>query len=190
MSAGMRWDRAGGPGQARASEKILVLDRGNVELGFPRDWSVEPNPEGFIKLEDPTNSCMIEVSYLTLPQLPPGAPPLPPLPELLRHILMDAPGADAATPIVTSERGGLRLAWADYLYECDDTERGERRQAHGRWLLASNGLFQVLTTYYYWTDDTSWAVPAWDRMIETLRLGDGVPLESPKDHWALRDRYD
>jgi hypothetical protein len=23
-------------------------------------------------------------------------------------------------------------------------------------------------------------------MVETLRLGDGVPLESPKDYWAVR----
>jgi len=22
--------------------------------------------------------------------------------------------------------------------------------------------------------------------VETLRLGDGVPLESPNDHWAVR----
>jgi hypothetical protein len=29
-------------------------------------------------------------------------------------------------------------------------------------------------------------VAVWRRMVETLRLGDGVPLESPKDYWAVR----
>ena len=61
-----------------------------------------------------------------------------------------------------------------------------RRTAHGRWLVAANRLFQALMTYYYWDDDAAWAVAAWTRMVQTLRLGDGVPLESPKDRWAVR----
>jgi hypothetical protein len=41
-------------------------------------------------------------------------------------------------------------------------------------------------TYCYWQDEAAWAVAAWERMVDTLRLGDGVPLESPRDHWAVR----
>jgi hypothetical protein len=30
-------------------------------------------------------------------------------------------------------------------------------------------------------------VPIWERIVETIDLGNGVPLETPKDHWSLRD---
>ena len=53
-------------------------------------------------------------------------------------------------------------------------------------MIASNDLFQALLTYYYWADDTAWAVRAWEAIVETLRFGDGIPLETPKDHWSLR----
>jgi hypothetical protein len=120
---------------------------------------------------------------MRLPPLPPGAPTVE---ERLRYALAEVPEAGPLAPVVTEERAGMQLAWADYRYESDDTERGERRAAHGRWLVAANNLFQVLMTYYYWDDDAGWAVSTWSRMVDTLRLGDGVPLESPKDHWAVR----
>ena len=167
----------------RRDEKIIVLDRGNVEFSYPRDWTFTPDPAGFAKLIDPTDSARLEVSYLKLPPLPPDAPTVE---ERLRYALAEAPDAGPLTPVVNEERAGMQLSWADYRYECDDTERGERRTAHGRWLVAANRLFQVLMTYYYWDDDAAWAVAAWTRMVDTLRLGDGVPLESPKDHWAVR----
>jgi hypothetical protein len=166
-------------------EKIIILDRGNVEFAYPRDWTFTPDPEGFAKLVDPTDSVRLEASYLRLPPLPPDAPTVE---ERLRHALAEVPEAGPLTPIVTVERAAIQIAWADYSYECDDTERGERRAAHGRWLVAANRFFQALMTYYYWTDDAVWAVAAWERMVETLRLGNAVPLESPKDHWAVRGR--
>ena len=170
--------------QARGLEKILILDRGNVELGVPRGWSVEPDPQGFLKLKDPTDSCLLEVSYLRVPPLAPSAPPLE---ERLRLVLKDTPEAAGHSPVVVSEREGMRIAWAEYAYECDDRERGERRQARGRWLLAANEIFQALLTYYYWADDTEWVVGVWGDIVDTLRLGTGIPLESPKDHWSLRE---
>jgi len=63
----------------------------------------------------------------------------------------------------------------------------ERREARGRLLLAANPWFQAVFTFSYWTDDTAWAVPIWERIVETIELGDGVPLETPQDHWSLRD---
>lgn len=173
------WRRAG-PG-----EKIAILDRGNVELAYPRDWSVKPDPDGFMTFTDPTDSAKLEVSYLRLPSLPPGAPTLE---ERLDYALQEAPEASAHGPVAAFERDGARFVWTDYPYECDDTERGERRPAHGRWLLAANRLFQVLMTYYYWKEDAAWAVSAWERIVETVRLGDGIPLETPRDHWSLRNR--
>ncbi len=59
----------------------------------------------------------------------------------------------------------------------------------GRWLLAANGLFQVLLTFYYWADDGPWAVPAWERIAASLALGDGRRLASPREHWGLRRRH-
>ena len=170
--------------RARGLEKILILDRGNAELGVPRGWSVEPDPEGFMTLKDPTDSCRLEVSYLRLPPLLPSAPPVE---ERLRLVLNDTPEAAGHSPLVVSEREGMRLAWAEYTYECHDTDRGEQRKAQGRWLLAANEIFQALLTYYYWTDGTDWAVAVWGTTVETLRLGTGIPLESPKDHWSLRE---
>lgn len=170
--------------KARGIEKILIVDRWNVELGVPRGWSVEPDPEGFMRLKDPTDSCLLDVSYLRLPPLLPSAPPLE---ERLRLLLEETPEVAGYSPIVVSDRPGLRVAWAEYAFECDDTDRGEHRLARGRWLLAANEMLQALLTYYYWADDADWAVPAWENIVETLGLGNGIPLESPKDHWSLRE---
>jgi hypothetical protein len=169
--------------RAGRGEKIIILDRGNVEFGYPGDWTVTPDPAGFLKLTDPADLARLEASYLKLPPLPPDAPSVE---ERLRHALAEAPEAGPLTPVVSVERAGMQLAWAEYRYECDDTDRGERRRARGRWLVAANRHFQALLTYYYWDGDAGWAVPTWERIVETLRLGDGVPLESPKDHWAVR----
>lgn len=170
--------------RARGIEKILILDRGNVELGVPRGWSVEPDPDGFMKLKDPTDACLLEVSYL---RLPPLLPSVPPLEERLRLVLKDTPEAVGHSPVALSEREGMRFAWVEYAYGCDDTIRGDQRQARGRWLLAANETFQALLTYYYWADDADWAVAVWGNIVETFRLGTGIPLESPKDHWFLRE---
>ena len=56
------------------AERILILDRGNVEFAYPHDWSFVPDPAGFAKLEDSRKDCLLEVSYLHLPPLLPGAP--------------------------------------------------------------------------------------------------------------------
>jgi hypothetical protein len=169
----------------RAGEKVMILDRGHVELLFPRDWSFRPDPEGFAVLKDPGDSARLEVSCLTLPVLPPGTPPVE---ERLGQVMSQSGDAARHGPVTMVVRYGARLAWAEYEYDSDDAERGERRPARGRWLLGANEWVQVLMTYCYWVADASWAVPAWTRFVETLRLGDGVPLETPKDHWSLRQR--
>jgi len=163
-------------------EKILVLDRGNVEFAFPGNWTVEPDAEGFLKLKDPEDKCVLEVSYLRLPPLSQNAPSVE---ELLVHVVRDAPGASSAIP-VTVERGQVRIAWAAYEYEAEDTKGGPTRPARARWLLARNQLFQVLMTFYFWPEDEAWAVVAWERFGESLQLGDGVPLRDPNQHWAVR----
>jgi hypothetical protein len=161
-----------------AAEKIVILDRGNVELAVPSDWTVKPDPGGFMKIQDPVPDFLLEVSYLRLPPLSPDAP--------------DAAGRVEAAlpkpaPITSVDRGDLRLAWADYPYEADDPERRTRRVARGRILIAENGRFQVLATYYSWAEDGARAIPLWERIVATLRLGFGEQLRDPRDHWSMRE---
>ncbi len=66
---------------APTGEKILILDRGNVEFAYRRDWELKPDPAGHMTLRDPTDSCRAEISYFHVP-LPKGA--LPPLETQLR----------------------------------------------------------------------------------------------------------
>jgi hypothetical protein len=165
---------------------ILILGRGDVEFGIPKDWTAEMDTSGqfaFMKLKDPGDNCLLEASYLILPPLLPTAPGVA---ERLRWVLPKDTAPPETTPILSYKRGRTDIAWVDYSYEEDDTERGERRVAHARWLIASNEIFQALLTFYYWADDASWTVPIWGRAIETLRLGDGTRLKSPWDHWSLR----
>jgi hypothetical protein len=168
---------------ASGLERVVIVDRGNVEFALPHGWTAEPQRDGFMKCKDATDAVLLEVSYLRLSPLEPGQFPVG---ERLRLVMAEDAAAAQHSPIVTRRRGDVEIAWAEYVYECDDSERGERRPARGRWTLGSNQLFQVLLTYYYWADDTAWAVRAWEAIVETIRLGDGIPLETPKDHWSLR----
>jgi hypothetical protein len=164
-------------------EKVAIFDRGHVELSFQADWTFKPDPAGHAVFKDPADQCKVEVSYFRLP-LP--AKELPPLAEQLKAVLGGIE-PDVRFEIHAQDRGDLWLAWAERPYECDDTDRGERRKALSRWLLAANPLFQVLMTFSCWQDDAGWAVAAFERMVATLRLGDGRQLKSPYEHWSLRD---
>ena len=135
-------------------ERVLIIDRGNVELALPRGWTVAPDPQGHLACKDPTDSCKLEVSYFTLPPLLPSAPSMV---ERIRLSLEGVADPSTCSPVVAFRRGRAEFAWTDYVFMSDDTERGERREAHGRLLLAANPWFQ------------------------------GVPLETPRDHWSLRD---
>ena len=163
-------------------EKVIVMDRGNVEFLCPDGWTVTRSPQGHLTLTDPSESCRLEISYA---RSPPEARNIP-INVLLRRLLEHVPEAGADTKIDTVEEAERRLAWADYVYPSADKRTGDAAEAHGRWLIASNNLFQLLMTFYYWDNDTKWAVPAWDRFVETTALGDGTQLESPEEHWSMR----
>ena len=161
-----------------AAEKILILNRGDAEVAIPRSWTVKPDPAGFVKIEDSSENCLLELSCMRLPPLSADAPTAA---GRLGAVLPEK------AEIIAEDRGDLRLAWADYAYEADDTQKGLRRPARGRWLIAENGRIQALATFYYWADDAAWAVPAWERIVATLRLGFGEQLKGPHEHWSLRD---
>ncbi len=169
---------------SKMREKIVVLDRGNVEFLYPVDWTVTRSKEGYITLSDPTESCRLEVSYTKVPTEASNVAADRLLQQLLTHI----PEAGSRPEIESTSDANRRFAWTDYSYPSIDKRTGNAADAHGRWLLGSNGLFQVLVTFYYWADDASWALPCWERIFETLQLGNGSQLESPEDHWSRQRR--
>jgi hypothetical protein len=165
----------------QTAEKILVLDRGAVELAYPRDWTVEPDPAGHLAIEDPTDSCKLEISCFRIPAELAGK-----LPSIEVSLAAALNQGGPAREILRADRPGLEIAYVESRYETDDTERGERRRARSFTLVALNGVHQALLTFACWEDDVEWAIPAWERMIATLRLGNAPPLEDPRQHWALR----
>ena len=165
-------------------EKIVVLDRGNVEFLYPETWNVSRTREGYITLTDPTESCRLEVSYTKVPPEAAGFP----VEKLLQKLLAQVPESGSSPEIHSGSDSNRRFAWTDSGYPSTDKRTGDEAEARGRWFLGSNDLFQILMTYYYWADDASWAVPAWERIVETLQFGDGSQLESPEEHWSRRRR--
>ena len=149
-------------------DRVLILDRGNVELALPRGWTVAHDPQGHLACKDPTDACKLEVSCFALPPLLPTAPSMV---ERVRLGLEGVADPSTCSPVAAFRRGRAEFAWTDYVFTSEDTERGERREAHGRLLLAANPWFQAVFTFSYWT----------------IEVGDGVPLETPRDHWSLRD---
>ena len=140
------------------------------------------SPQGHLTLTDPSESCRLEVSYA---RLPPEARSVP-IDVLLRRLLETCRKPALIRKSTRSKKQNVGFAWADYVYPSADKRTGDAAEAHGRWLIASNNLFQLLMTFYYWDNDTKWAVPAWDRFVETTALGDGTQLESPEEHWSMR----
>ena len=163
-------------------EKVIVLDRGNLEFLYPDDWVVGPAPQGYLVLTDPTESCRIEVSYMKVPAEAVEVP----VAELLRRLLKQIPEAGSSPDIEESSESNRTLGWTEASYPSVDKRSGEPKEARGRWLLGSNDIFQVLMTCYYWAEDASWAIPAWTRIVTTLQLGSGAQLESPEEHWSMR----
>lgn len=159
----------------RDDENILILNYGAVRLAVPRSRPLEGKAEGmgFLEIKDPSDSCALQVSCLNVPPLLPTAPSLE---EMLREVTRDSYRKAVFGPIVKTKREQTEVAWLDGSYDEKDTERDEWRMARARVLLACNWVFCALLTFSYWEDDTSWVVPAWERVVETLHLGDGSLL--------------
>ena len=153
-------------------ENVVILNRGADTFGIPRSWAVEGKAEGlgFLNLTDPSDSCSLQISCLNLP--PMSEPP--PIDEMLRDVAVKTHPSASLAPITmtTRQRGGVAMAWLDCSYGEQDTDRDEWRTAHARLLFAYNMVFGALLTFYYWEDDLAWAVPAFERVVETLQLGD------------------
>ena len=165
-------------------EKILVLDRGGMELIYPGEWSVHPEPTGVVALQNPDKSVRLEVLFGRLSRESAEATLLP-VEDLLRHFLEEVPETKRNVVTQRDVQPNGTMARAHYTYE-SESGAADAREAHARWLVARNPLYQIVLTLRYDSEDAPSATAAWERIIETLQLGDGVPLNSPNDHWSLR----
>jgi hypothetical protein len=133
-------------------------------LTVPLDWTI-CGENGHAKLADPREDVLLEVSSALLPKMA-GSPSAG---ERLQTVL--ALTGQNQTVIQERDRGDLELAWAEFPHLADDPKLGTKRPACGRWMLALSDVGQVLATYYFWLDDATWAVPEWERIVSTLRIG-------------------
>ena len=133
-------------------------------LSVPLDWSVTGH-NGHAKLSDANQDVLLELSSAQVPRLV-GSPSAA---ERLQTVLAVSDQAPAV--IQERDRGDLEIAWAEVLHLADDPMHGTQRPACRRWLLALCDVGQVLATYNFWLDDARWAVPEWERIVSTLRIG-------------------
>jgi len=148
-----------------SSPRTESRERAGIELSLPPDWIVQDGDRSMI-ITDPKGNCVLEVSYM---HLPPRLADALSIAERLRALLASQ---GHVLPVRTSSQAGIDLAWADFAIAAGVPASG--RAARGRWLLAGNGPIQVFIAFYYRVHDTAWAVPAWERIVATLRLGDGA----------------
>src|SRR3990167_7350133 len=109
-------------------DRVLILDRGNVELAVPRGWTVAPAPQGHLACKDPTDSCKLEVSYFAL------APLLPSAPAMVERVRLSLEGVADPTcsPVVAFRRGRAEFAWTDYVSSSATACRWRPRETTGR----------------------------------------------------------
>ncbi len=163
------FDDAIGQRRELADRKEVVVGEGGARLSVPSDWLVTPR-EGHMRVTDARDDCCLEVSTISVPRFAPG---LPSLAERLSMVLVDGDHGDSVARIASRERGDMDLVWAEYDYGSDDPVRGVLRPARERILLAANDRLQVLATFSYWIDDEPWAVPDWERIVDTLEFAGG-----------------
>ena len=154
--------------------KILVLDRGAVVLEFPADWIVEPSTSE-TRIRDGASteesSCVLAVSCMRLPPVDWSGLPLPRL--LVEAVEGDDRDRIATGPVNETTRNGLSVAWT----ELRVVDPGEHHESRSRMCLARDGTTQCLITFDFWPEDAARLGPAWDHVLDSLRLG--ARLEEP-----------
>lgn len=162
--------------------RYLILGRGALELGVPEGWVVQPDrgDAGAIVVKDPDNLVHVDLTYW-----PTGLPDGVTIERFLMGVI------DGKLDLVhgpsTGELGDLRYTWIEDVFDAPDEDRmGAIRKAYCRWYLCTNGSLTGQVRFFYWHDDALWAVPTWEVIIGTVRLGSGPPLSSPFEHWSMR----
>ena len=160
----------------------LILDRGALEVGVPEGGVVQPErgDAGAIVVKDADNLIQLDIT-----RWPTGLPDDLPIERFLMNAVVDG-GLELIHGPSGGDRGDHRFTWIEDVFEAPDEDRmGAVRRAHCRWYVCSNGRTTGQVRFFYWHDDAPWAVPTWQTIIDTVRLG-SLPLTSPFAHWSLK----
>lgn len=154
------------PGSTPTGHSIFVADRGAVLFEIPRSWVVMRGAD-YIEIVDrvPDSRCRLAVSYLRMPECDWSGLPL-------ARLLVDAlEEADietiARSPVITTARAGLELAWTEVRF----VDLNELRQARSRLCLARSSAIQCLILLDFWPEDEASVTPVWDAVLGSLELG-------------------
>lgn len=158
---------------SKADHKVFIADRGNLQFWYQHDWKFTPKSSGIIKLEDPGEDCILEISYFPLPQVD---MPLPSPKQQLWMVMQKDAIAAKEEDIQVSERNGQRMACVEYSYE----DPNEHREARGFMAIVSNRLFQSLITFCFWPEHAVKFKPALQMVLDSFVLGTGFQYASPQ----------
>lgn len=166
--------------------QVIVLNRGDVRFDVPNTWVVSevPDPGGahftMFDKPEPDDDLRFQVSVHHLnPEIDWSGVELD---TVLAGALGGQDDADGRKTVSQTEpvlirRPGLTIAWNETLF----IDTRENREAYTRALLAHGSLVQAFVTMDFWLEDAGWALPAWDEILRSLRLGQYVkdPLQGP-----------
>jgi hypothetical protein len=176
----MTWDfRRLLPGhgwQTRPGCKTIVLDRGAVQLDYPRSWLVVPT-SGSIALFDrqpPAYENRLEVSYFRGPPVDWSGFPLV---DLVDSVTSRPRKHASCGPLREEIRRGIELAWRELYFSAEPPRDG----VCFRVCVARHGGVHCLITYE--SLDTGQCCPddVWECVLDTLVLDRGIadPARGP-----------
>lgn len=164
---------------ARRDEMIFVADRGAARFNYPRTWVMKFQEGGSIQFRDrpePDDDALLEISVMHLNPEAPIVWAEIPLEATLRQMRLNADDRDLTPGApVTIERPNLDLVWVESTF----MDPNEKRPAVDRALLAYNNFVMPFITMVFWEDQRDRFAPVWDRMLETLHVGEPVTLRGP-----------
>lgn len=162
---------------ARPNEMIFVADRGAVRFNYPRTWVMVPQPGGSFQFRDrpePDDDALLEISVMRLnPDMNWADLPLE---DFLRsvHFKDDKRGLRPGE-MVNVEGPNIELTWIESTF----TDPNENRAAVDRALLGFNNNVMPYVTMVFWEDQRNRFAPVWDRVLETLHVGEPVTVRGP-----------
>lgn len=164
--------------RAQPKHKILVLDRGTVQLEYPEHWVVEAGDD-CVNVHDkppPDDDCVLGVSYHIWP---PEGGSLPVAALVQSAMQGDERSFTTIDPVVAETRIDIELAWAEARF----IDPGLGREACTRLCIARKADIQALLTFDFWYADLATFDPRWHAVLASLRLG--VEIDDPRRGPAL-----
>ena len=169
--------------RAAPGNRILVLDKGDLQFEFPQNWHVTPE-EGAIKVTDkppPNDDCVLRVSVLRFPPLKAGHPSVE---MLLQNAFIHAKQMLDVEDMQRVPREDLAVVWGEYR----EIDSKENREAIWRMAMAhapspTRNLYGFLT-FGFWPEHADRAAPVWDHVLKSMIMDRPVadPVRGPVFH--------